>query len=68
MTDETANLILEHLRNLRADIARVETKVEALSDDVTELKHAVSGLAYFLAHTMGRVLDVETRVERLEAR
>ena len=73
MTDEVANLVLEQLRNMRADmasvradIARIEGKVDALADEVADMKHAMSGLAYLVAHGFGRIQ--EARLDRLEAR
>ena len=68
MTDEVGNLVLEQLRLMRADIQRVDGKVDALAAEVGELKHAVSGLAYFMAHTVGELQDLKGRVDRLENR
>ena len=69
MTDETANLILEHLRNLRADLAsfKDETgqRLDSLTTEVAEVKNAVAGLAYVTATTMS---EMDTRLTRLEAK
>jgi hypothetical protein len=44
MTDETADLILSHLRAIRGDTARIESKVDALTLSVASLELAVAGL------------------------
>jgi hypothetical protein len=76
VTDETANLILEHLRNLRADVASVKAdlgsfktetgqRLDRLTSEVAEVKNAVAGLAYVTATTMG---EMDTRLTRLESK
>ena len=37
MTDNTENLVLEHLRHIRA-------RVDQIADDMTDFKHRMSGL------------------------
>ncbi len=58
MTDETANLILEHLRNLRADLASFKNetgqRLDSLTIEVAEIKNAVAGLAYVTARQWAR--------------
>jgi hypothetical protein len=69
VTDETANLILEHLRNLRADVASFKNetgqRLDSLVTEVAEVKNAVAGLAYVTATTMG---EMDTRLTRLESK
>ena len=67
MTDEVANLVLEQLRLLRSDIQRIDGKVDTLAEDVSELRGALSGVAYWTAHNTNEVLAVKERLDRLEA-
>ena len=67
MTDEVANLVLEQLRLIRSDIQRIDGKVDALASDLSELRSALSGVAYWTAHNMGEVLAFKERLDR-EAR
>jgi predicted nuclease with TOPRIM domain len=61
MTDETANLILEHLRHLRSGLDAVR---EAVRDIKIRLTHVEEGLA-----GVNRRIDrVETRLDRIESR
>ncbi len=44
MTDETGNLVLEHLRHMRASIEQIQLDVATLKVDVAELKVDVAEL------------------------
>ena len=52
MTDEVANLVLEQLRLIRADIQRIDGKVDAVASELGEVKSAVTGLASITAHAL----------------
>ncbi|MFL5317183.1 MAG: hypothetical protein ACJ8A0_19155 [Microvirga sp.] len=67
MTDEVANLVLEQLRLIRADIQRIDGKVDAVASELGEVKSAVTGLPYITAHALGEIQDVKGRVDRLES-
>ena len=67
MTDEVANLVLEQLRLIRADIQRIDGKVDAVGAELGEVKNVVTGLAYITTHAMGEIQDVKSRLERLES-
>jgi uncharacterized protein YoxC len=59
VTDEVANLVLEQLRLIRADIQRIDGKLDAVVSDLGEVKSAVTGLASITAQA--------ARVHRLES-
>jgi hypothetical protein len=68
MTDHVENLVLEHLRTIRAD-------VRAIKDDVREIKHrltspegAVAGLKRDQAATYADTADQHARYDRLAER
>jgi hypothetical protein len=61
MAENIDNLILEHLRHLRAS-------VDQLKADVREIKGAQTGVLEFLATHDRRLGRIEDRLERIETR
>jgi archaellum component FlaC len=65
MTEETPNLVLEHLRYIRG-------AVDSLREDVRDLKHRVTaverGLANFAAAEADHYASLASRMDRLEDR
>ena len=70
MTDETANLILEQLRIIRADIASVKDEMRGLRERMNTMEAQLTGLSYLITTGLGSVLhdigDLKSRVEALE--
>ena len=76
MAEDHADLTLELLRQIRAELGAFRTDVErcfdlvkhrfdALGSDVLELKRTLRGMAYMMATFTGRLEDVETRLDRM---
>ena len=68
MADDLVNIVLEHLRALRSDTARVEGKMDAMSEKIGDLETgqmALQGVIMALGHYM-HVID--HRVEAIEAK
>jgi uncharacterized protein involved in exopolysaccharide biosynthesis len=68
MTDETANLILEHLRHLRSgqdglreDMREVKTRLNLVEQQMATLGHMYAAVTL-------RLDRVEARLDRIEAR
>jgi hypothetical protein len=61
MLDETANLILEHLRLIRA-------KQDDMAADLVELKQRMGLLEGQSAHLFGQYAIFSNRVDRIDAR
>jgi hypothetical protein len=61
MVENVENLILEYLR-------RLDTKVDALADDLRETRSVLSGVVQILASQDAHMLRVETRLGRIEKR
>ena len=61
MTNETDNLVLEHLRAIRETMDR-------MSDDVRDLKVRVTGVETGVATLNNRMDRMEVRLERIEKR
>lgn len=65
MTDETANLVLEQLRQIRADMGEMRADILEMKEDVSDLTHAMGGFAISFAAGLGGPAE---RVERIETR
>jgi hypothetical protein len=63
MTDETENLVLDHLRLIREDTGEMRQDMTGLREEVQEIRHAVAGIAYTVAHQYGQLSE---RLEALE--
>jgi hypothetical protein len=70
MTDNAAtpNLVLEHLRHIRATTDKTDAKVLELERHLIELRLQVAGLAREDAHIQAKLAEHEIRFERIEKR
>lgn len=62
------NIVLEHLREFRADIRKLTTAHEHLTAEVRVSNAHVAALVQNEVHTVGRFADLEARVDRIERR
>lgn len=62
------NLILEHLRGIRADIGGIKDDVREIKQRLTSLEAAVVGLRRDNANLYGDVIDQQARYDRLAER
>jgi hypothetical protein len=67
MTD-TKDLVLEHLRAMRADLSTVKTTVEDIQHHVIQLRMADAKHSEDEAHMFRRLRDYDVRLERIEKR
>lgn len=79
MPEEPIDLTHELLRQIRAEQGAirseqaafrtvVEHRFDSLEADMLEVKRSLRGLAYMITTVMGRLEDVETRVDLINAR
>jgi predicted nucleic acid-binding Zn-ribbon protein len=68
MTAELDNLILEHLRALRGDIADVKRRMANIETELVQQGRLLALLVDGQSHTRGRMAELETRIERIERR
>jgi hypothetical protein len=70
MSDEVGNLILEQLRGIRSDIAKVNENVQALTDRVDTMETELRGASYIMTVSIGSLLgelkELKARVAGLE--
>ncbi len=65
---EVDNLVLEHLRHIRGQIDRVETKLDDLILRVGHIERSVAEHSVQLAEVNGRFDRLDGRVTRIEKR
>lgn len=65
---EVENLMLEHLRVIRADIARVKEDVAGLRTEMTAMRHHMAGMFTMQEHQHGEIATLRDRVDRIERR
>lgn len=79
MPEQPVDMTQDLLRQIRAEQTSFRSEVErrldgfdrrfdALEADMLEVKRSLRGLTYFTSTIMGRLEDVETRVDRLGPR
>ena len=68
MTENVENLILEHLRAIRADVAAVKDDVREIKQRLTSLEATVAGLRRDSANLYGDMADQHARYDRLTER
>jgi chromosome segregation ATPase len=68
MTDNVENLILEHLRAIRADISGIKDDVREIKQRLTSLEAAVAGLRRDNANLYDDMAGHHARYDRLAER
>lgn len=68
MTDETTNLVLEHLRALRAGQARVEDRLNTLAAEMLAMRQRQIGDDALLNHDHDEIAALKVRLDRIEKR
>ena len=68
MTEEMTNLVLEHLRAIRRDMARMENNTRVMQAEMTALRHQFSGVQVLQDNDHGEVADLKLRIDRIEQR
>jgi tetrahydromethanopterin S-methyltransferase subunit G len=66
--NEPENLVLEHLRALRADVAKVATRLDNLTMEVRSSNAHVAAIVQSDMHQNVRIAELEARLERVEKR
>lgn len=72
MAEQPVDMTQELLRQIRSEQvafrSEVERRFDALESDMLEVKRSLRGLTYFTSSIMGRLEEVETRVDRIGPR
>jgi hypothetical protein len=65
---ETDNIVLEHLRAIRRDLAKLSDEVRGLRDEKIALRLHVSGLGVTQEQDHADIAQLKDRVDRIETR
>ena len=72
MTDNTENLILEHLKRFQDGQDRIERELKEIKSRITTLESTTATIMQYLAHMSGSIAEQHVRydnlVERIERR
>ncbi|WP_123105012.1 hypothetical protein [Acidithiobacillus sulfuriphilus] len=75
MTDNTENLILEHLKRFQAGQDRIERELKEIKSRITTLESTTATIMQYLAHMSGSIAEQHVRydsllerIERIERR
>jgi hypothetical protein len=64
----TDNLVLEHLRAIRSDIARLANRMETMSVELTAIRQHLGGVVTIQDHDHGDIAEIKSRLDRIERR
>jgi hypothetical protein len=65
---ETDNLMLEHLRAIRGDIAKMADWMHTLSVETTAMRQHLAGVVTIQEHDHGDLANIKVRLDRIEKR
>lgn len=68
MTDNVENLVLEHLRALRADMGEVKQRLSSLDLQMAAMGQQLAGLTTAVYGSKSDMEDFRRRLERVERR
>jgi hypothetical protein len=65
---ETDNLVLEHLRAIRGEVAKLASWMETLSTEMTAIRHHLFGAITTQNHDHVDIAEIKVRLDRIEKR
>ncbi len=65
---EPDNLVLEYLREIRSDMAKMSDRVSTLSAEMTTVRQYLAGLVTLVEHDHSDIAVIKTRLDRIEKR
>ena len=65
---EAANLMLDHPRAIRGDMAKMADRMETMSAEMTAIRQHLSGIVTIQEHDHGDIASIKTRLDRIEKR
>ena len=68
MTDNTENLILEHLRAIRTSVAKLEENDTFMKARMSSLEQQMAGIHSDMATVHNRMDSMDKRLDRIERR
>jgi septal ring factor EnvC (AmiA/AmiB activator) len=68
MTDETTNLVLEHLRAIRTDVAGLKDEIRGVRAEQTAIRLELRAQSTRIEQLIEDVAGIKVRLDRSEAR
>ncbi|CDZ66342.1 Hypothetical protein NGAL_HAMBI2605_46180 [Neorhizobium galegae bv. orientalis] len=68
MNEKVENLILEHLRAMRADMRKMADDIHTLRAEMTATRAHMAGVASLQDHDHGDIAAIKVRSDRIENR
>jgi hypothetical protein len=68
MTDEVENLVLEHLRAIRTDIAKIKDDGQTMKVEMVALRQQVSSIQTIQEYDHVEIASIKVRLDRIERR
>jgi septal ring factor EnvC (AmiA/AmiB activator) len=68
MTDEMTNLVLEHLRAIRADIAGLKDEIRGVKTEQTAIRLELRAQSTRIEQLMEDVAGIKVHLDRIETR
>ena len=65
---EPDNLVLDYLRAIRVDMAKMATEMHSIRIEMTAMRHILTGHSIQLDHDHDEIAVLKTRVDRIEQR
>ena len=65
---ETDNILLEHLRSIRADMSRMADRMDTIAAEMRATRQHVPGLTSLQNHDHADIAQIKTRLDRIERR
>ena len=68
MNENVESLVLEHLRSIRAEMAKMADYMHTMQAEMTAMRQSLSALRTLQDHDHGDIAALKLRVERIERR
>ncbi len=68
MTVEPDNLVLEHLRPIRGEMAKMADSMNVMSTEMTAMRHHLFGAITTQNHHHIEIAEMKVRLDRIERR
>ena len=68
MAGEPDNIVLEHLRAIRTDIAGMKDDMRGLRVEMTAIRQHLAGVVTLQEHDHGDIAALKVRIDRIERR
>ena len=65
---EVENLMLEHMRAIRGEMARMSNRMDTMTAEMTAVRHHIAGMSALQDHDHGDIAEIKTRLDRVEKR